>query len=121
MSLHLYLVLVPLLVPLSGDQERDVVLGVGPRGVGPVVGGGLGNKETMVLLLGLGEIVLSSLPGGLQQLVPGHKPAHRELVNNAIILELSLKLVQLSGKRKTQLLRKLSLLINARGRLTSPV
>ena len=102
MSLYLHSVFVPSPVPLSSNQNRDVFLGVGPRGIGPVVGGSPGNEETMVFLLGPGEIILSSLPGGPQQLVPGHKPAHRELVNNAINLELSLKLAQIQEKRKTQ-------------------
>ena len=119
--LHLHSVLVPLLVPLSGDQQWDVVLRVGPRGVGPVVGGGPRHEEAMVYLLRPGEIVLSSLPGGLQQLVPGQKPAHRELVKHAINIELSLELAQLPGKGRTQLLQKVPLLINARGGLTSPV
>ena len=52
--------------------------------------------------------MLSPLPGGLQQSVPGHKPAYGESVTNAEFVELSLKLAQLPGKKnweKTQLLR----------------
>ena len=58
-------------VTITYPSGKKVVLGVGPRGVGPVVGGGPRNEETMVFLLGPGEIILSSLPGGSQQLVPG--------------------------------------------------
>ena len=100
MSLHLLPVFVPLTVPLSGNQGPDILLGVVPTSIGPVVGSGPWNEEAMVLLLGPGEILLSSLPGGHHQLAPGHKPAYRELVNNAIIVELSLKLAPIQEKGK---------------------
>ena len=68
--------------------------------------------------------MLSPLLGGLQQFVPGHKPAYREALINAEVLELSLKLAQLPGKKtgKNSNTAKVTfLLINARGGLTSPV
>ena len=66
------------IVLLSGDQQRDIVLGVRPRGVGPMVGGGPGDEEAMVFVLGKREVVLFPLPRGLQQFVAGHKPAYEE-------------------------------------------
>ena len=83
-ALHHLPVLVPPVVPFPGHQCGDVVLGVVPISIGPVVGVDPRNKEAMVFLLGPSEVLLSPLSGGFYQLIPGQQPAYKELVNHVV-------------------------------------
>ena len=63
------------LAEIANNQHNHIACSQWPRGVGPMVGGGPGDEEAMVFVLGKREVVLFPLPRGLQQFVAG--PGHR--------------------------------------------